>query len=117
MKRPKKRLRKKYSRKLIFDIREYVSQADILRNRFFEAKEGEVFDLSDSDLASVPLLRASDMAVIRKYRLRFSVEIGSQCYDSSKTDEYFCVSLLFSATGFPTVFAESWIFKYLGKQS
>jgi len=71
MKRPKKRLRKKYSRKLIFDVCSDVSQSDIWRDRFFEAKEGEVFDFLDSDLAS--LLHVSSIAMIRKYRLRFSV--------------------------------------------
>ena len=107
MRRPKKRLRKKYARKLINDICCYVSQSDVLRKRFFEAKEGEEFDLSNSDLASVPLLRAADMAMVLKYRLRFTVAVNSKFNDSYKEDKYDCVVLWFWAKEFPEVFAES----------
>jgi len=113
MKRPKKRLRKKYSRKLIDDICLYVSQSNALRERFFEAKEGEEFDLSNSDLASVPLLCAVDKAMIRKYRLRFTVAVHSKFSDSYKDDKYDCIVLWFWAKEFPEVFAESTNSKWL----
>ncbi|MCL2118261.1 MAG: hypothetical protein FWH27_07535 [Planctomycetaceae bacterium] len=109
MKRPKKRLRKKYFKILISEVSCDVSQSDILRKRFFEANEDEVFDLSDSDL--VPLLHVSSMTKIRKYRLRFTVAVVSKFGDFFAEKEFVCVVLLFLAKDFPGVFSESTIFK------
>ena len=111
MKHSKKRLRKKYSKKLIDEICNCVSQSDFLRERFFETKEGGDFDLSDSDLASAPLLHASDMAMIRKYRLRFVVTVGLKFRDSYGKHDYYCIYLCFWAKDFPGIFSESTIFK------
>ena len=110
MKRPKKRLRKKYYKKLAFAICYCVSQTETLRKRFFEIKEREEFDLSDSDLASASYLTVSEMATIRKFCLRFTVAVNP-IDGSCDGDGFSCVDLCFGAKEFPGIFSGATIFK------
>ena len=113
MKRPKKRLRKKYYKKLTWLICYYISQTNIWRERFFEAKDGEKFDLSDSDLASASYMRASVLAEIRRFRLRFTATVRkyADAPDSHETDEFYPVDLYFGPKEFPDISSEATIFK------
>ena len=114
MKRPKKRLRKKYYKKLTWIISYCFSETEIWRKRFFEAKDGEEFDLSDSDWNSVSYISASELATIRRYCLRFTVTVKKYGDGGShEKDEFYCVDLLFGPKEFPNILSVSTIFKGL----
>jgi len=104
MKRIKKRLRKKIHRKYIEYICYKASLSPEWREKLFQAKAGEVFGFSKSDLAKL----LGNEPFLRKYQLQFCVKVVPNFIVPSwmlQDDTY--IAFEFFAKEFPSIHAFS----------
>jgi hypothetical protein len=100
MRKRSRRLVKKLHRRLLHDVLVEASLASNWRSRLFDPRLGEVFEISNADLAG---LTGEVATAIQKYGLRFSVATVDPAEAEAWLSENGEVVFAFWAADFPRI--------------